>query len=178
MNEITQEMIDFFEVRTKEHIDRVKKSLEKVAVSSQYSQDLIARSKIHDASKYEKEERVPYIWLTEFHRCRNNGIDFEYPDGMKSKTEEASDHHVHTNSHHPEAHNSPNDMSDADIIEMVCDWTAMAEELGDPGGSARSWADKNIGSKWKFNEEKKNLIYDTIDVLEYWSDGEPWDEED
>ena len=44
-------------------------------------------------------------------------------------------------------------MSEVDLIEMVCDWTAMAQEFDQDNGSARGWADKTIGSRISFNGE-------------------------
>ena len=73
-------------------------------------------------------------------------------------------HHVTTNRLHPEAHANPNDMSDVDLIEMVCDWTAMAQEF--EGGSARAWADKTVGKRVAFNAEKRQFIYRVIDELD------------
>lgn len=55
-------------------------------------------------------------------------------------------------------------MTPLDIAEMVADWSAMAEELGQ--GSARSWADKTVGSKWNFDASHKDLIYRFISKLE------------
>jgi hypothetical protein len=56
-------------------------------------------------------------------------------------------------------------MSVLDMIEMVCDWTAMSQELGQ-GGSARQWADKNIGVRWKFDKAHADMIYNMIDWLD------------
>ncbi len=162
----TTRMIRSFEKRTKEHINRVAKNLRKIHAQTDWGSELLERAKIHDESKYGKEERIPYIWLTEFHRCKNDGEEFEYPDGMEEKVKAATLHHITTNRHHPEFHESPADMTDIDVIEMVCDWTAMAQELGENGGSAKGWADKNIGSKWQFTQKQTDLIYDTIRQLE------------
>ena len=74
--------------------------------------------------------------------------------------------HVTTNRHHPEFHADPNDMSDVDLIEMVCDWTAMAQEFGEHGGSARGWADKTIGKRVAFNTAKQQFIYRVIEELD------------
>ena len=166
--EATEEMKKFFEERTKSHIDKVEKNIQKVAVNSVYREELLKRGANHDASKWSLEEMPPYIWLTEFYRCKNQNIDFSYPEGVEEEVDKAFDHHVKNNSHHPEFHKSINDMSDVDIIEMVCDWTAMAQELEEENGSARSWADKTVGKKWKFNDNQKKLIYDTIKALEFW----------
>ena len=71
-----------------------------------------------------------------------------------------------TNRHHPEFHADPNDMSDVDLIEMVCDWTAMAQEFSQDGGSARGWADKTIGKRIAFDAEKRRFIYRMIEDLD------------
>ena len=57
-------------------------------------------------------------------------------------------------------------MSDVDLIEMVCDWTAMAHEFDQDDGSARGWADKTIGKRVAFNAKKRRFIYQMIDKLD------------
>ncbi|MEN0063337.1 MAG: DUF5662 family protein [Myxococcota bacterium] len=157
-------MIEFFESRTREHIDRVGQCLEAVAVTHSLAAELRARIPIHDASKFGSEEREPYIWLTEFHRCRRRGEPFEYPPGVADRVTAAVDHHVRHNRHHPECHAHPDAMSEVDLIEMVCDWTAMALEYDQ--GSARPWADRTVGTKLILAPSNVVVIYDAIDVLE------------
>ena len=160
MTQPSKKMVDNFHRRTNEHIKNVQDCIAKLNPGP----ELQERAKTHDASKFGEVEYMPYIWITEFYRCKNNGIDFEYPPGMEEKTRIASKHHVTTNRHHPEYHDDISDMTDIDIIEMVCDWAAMAIELGE--GSARGWADKNVGSRWKFTPEQTDLIYSTINKLD------------
>jgi hypothetical protein len=164
--EPTPEMLAFYERRTNEHIERVRRCLSLLSGATDYGDELIERARVHDASKFGPEERIPYVWLTEYHRCRRSGESFEYPEGVEEKVKWAVRHHVTTNRHHPEFHPDPNDMSDADLIEMVCDWTAMAQEFGQDGGSARGWADKTIGKRVAFSPEKQRLIYQTIEELD------------
>jgi len=57
----TQEMVDFYLKRTKKHIDRVRKNCNKLSKSINMI-ELIDRGKIHDQSKYESEEYIPYVW--------------------------------------------------------------------------------------------------------------------
>ena len=124
--EPTPQMLAFYEHRTKEHIERVRRCLALLAEVTDYGPDLIERGTAYDASKFAPEERIPYVWLTEFHRCRRSGEPFEYPARMAERVRRAIHHHVTSNRHHPEFHADPNDMTDVDLIEMVCDWTAMA----------------------------------------------------
>jgi hypothetical protein len=164
--EPTPEMVAFYERRTREHIERVRRCLTLLANVTDHRDELLARAKVHDASKFGPEERIPYVWLTEFHRCRRSGEPFEYPAGVADAVRQAIRHHVTTNRHHAEFHVDPNDMSDVDLIEMVCDWTAMAQEFGQDGGSARGWADRTVGTRVAFDEEKRQFIYRTIEMLD------------
>lgn len=159
-------MVAFYEQRTREHIDRVRRCLFLMAGVTTHADALVERAEFHDASKYGRVEKVPYIWLTEFHRCRRSGQAFQYPPGMNELVETAKHHHVSTNRHHPEFHADPNDMTDVDLIEMVCDWTAMSQEFGEDGGSARGWADRTIGARVQFSAEKREFIYDAIKLLD------------
>lgn len=161
----TEAMCRNFEMRTKKHIDLVAQNLRKLHKDTNWGDELLIRANAHDNSKYGKEEKEPYIWITEFHRCKNDGINFEYPPGIKEKADKASYHHITTNRHHPEFHDNPKDMNDIDVVEMVCDWTAMAQELGESGGSAKGWADKTVNKKWQFSDNQVELIYNTIKQL-------------
>ena len=166
MSEPTPEMVAFFERRTAEHIDRVRKCLYVLAAATDHAQALLERASVHDESKYSTEERVPYIWMTEFHRCRHRGEAFEYPEGMEAQVRAAIDHHMANNRHHPDFHADPNDMTEVDLIEMVCDWTAMSMEFDECDGSARSWADKTIGTRVHFNEKNRDFVYRMIELLD------------
>jgi hypothetical protein len=164
--EPTPEMLAFYERRTNEHIERVRRCLALLADVVGRREELMERAKVHDASKFGPEERIPYVWLTEYHRCRRSGEPFEYPAGVAESVTEAIRHHVTSNRHHPEFHADPNDMTEVDLIEMVCDWTAMAQEFGQDGGSARGWADKTVGKRVAFNEDKRRFIYRIIEELD------------
>ena len=159
-------MIAFFEQRTAEHINRVRKNLAALAPVTLYGDTLIERGKQHDASKYSPKEFLPYVWLGEYHRCRHRNIPFTYPDEVKEAVMAAIDHHFTHNRHHVEYHTDPNDMTEIDLIEMVCDWTAMSQEFNQNGGSCRAWADKVIGERYVFTVEKRTFIYTIIDLLD------------
>ena len=159
-------MVEFFERRTHQHIARVKRCLQVVARSSEHAELLLQRAELHDASKFGPEERIPYIWLTEFHRRRREGAVLEYPPGMEQRIKAAIAHHMSHNRHHPEFHADPNEMTEVDLIEMVCDWTAMSQEFGQCGGSARGWADKTVGVRVAFGQVQQQFIYAVIELLD------------
>src|SRR5262245_9778427 len=164
--EPTPEMVAFYEHRTTEHIERVRRCLTVMAEASDIGDELLERAKVHDASKFGPDERIPYVWLTEFHRCRRSGQPFQYAQGVEQRVRMAIQHHVTTNRHHPEFHADPNDMTDIDLIEMVCDWTAMAQEFGQDGGSARGWADKTVGKRIAFDAETRWVMCRVLDGLD------------
>ncbi len=165
-SEPTFEMVEFYERRTREHIARVGRCLAAMSSVTPYGDELAERARLHDASKFEVEERLPYIWLTEYHRRRRDGQTMVYPEGMEERIQVAIHHHVTTNRHHAEFHKDPNDMTDVDLIEMVCDWTAMSQEFGQDGGSARGWADKTIGYRILLNDERRQFVYRMIELLD------------
>ena len=166
LSDPTSDMVAFYERRTNEHIERVRRCLAVMASVTEYATELWQRARVHDASKFGPEERLPYIWLTEMHRCRRSGEPFRYPDGMEDRVRAAIDHHMTTNRHHPDFHSDANAMTDVDLIEMVCDWTAMSQEFGQDGGSARGWADKTIGPRLQLNTERREFVYRMIKLLD------------
>ena len=160
------DMVQHFLSRTRLHIERVRKCMEIMARHTEYSDELRERGLLHDASKFTPAEREPYIWLTHYHLCRQTGEPFQYPPGVADMVSTAIQHHVTTNRHHPEFHSHPDDMTPVDLIEMVCDWTAMSQELGQDSGSARGWADKTIGSRLLLNSDNRRFVYEMIDLLD------------
>lgn len=166
--EVTSEMIEFFEKRTKFHIDRVIANMGSIVDQTGLDrEEAMKRAEDHDASKYGEIERPLYIWLTHFHRMNHDKgrkSKWTYPKGLESKVREASKHHITVNKHHPEAHKDVNDMTDLDILEMVCDFQAMSDELAQ--GSCRKWVDDNLDRKWNFDQEHKDKIYEYIKLLE------------
>ncbi len=163
----TRTMVDFFEKRTLQHINRVIKFMRQLDGFGEFSlEELRERAKLHDQDKYTDPEMVlPYVWITEYYRVFNQ--EGAVDDALQQQydlSNEASGKHVERNLHHPEAHESIEDMTALDLAEMVCDWASMAEELNQ--GSPRGWADQNVGSKWKFSDDQVDFIYRCIDWLE------------
>lgn len=163
----TLAMIDFFKKRTVEHINRVRKYL---ALLSGFEgldpEELKQRGLEHDKDKYSDPDLVvPYIWVTEYHRANNE--EGSVPKELQEQYDlarEATGKHIKQNLHHPESHESEASMTNLDLAEMVADWSAMAEELGNE--SCRGWADENLDTKWNFNDEQKSYVYNLIDWLE------------
>lgn len=175
------EMEKHFRERTDRHIKLVQKYCKRLADSMPALASLVGRGKVHDASKYQANELLPYIWLTWRYKCQDDGTECKMPGGMEEKINAATEHHILNNSHHPEFHQDkktglinskdrdavPDEVVDAtrmpplDIAEMVADWCAMSEERGN---TPKAWADKVVGPRWKFTEGQRRLIYALIDI--------------
>lgn len=164
--EPTDEMVSFFEQRTWEHIARVRRCLELLGQVTVHTDELRLRAEVHDLSKFEPPERLGYIWITEYFRHIRSGGRYAYPEGIEPLADAAKHHHYHNNRHHIEFHASPADMTDVDLMELVCDWTAMAQEYGEANASAFGWARKVLTSRWQFPTEREVFIMETIRILD------------
>lgn len=169
------ELEKFYGERTERHINLVNKYVDLIKDNFEEFTDVEFDS--HDASKYEEPEYTPYIHITWQYKCEKDGNEYNPPDGMEEKMKEVVKHHYMNNRHHPEfwiegdidemeMPLNVTKMSDVAIAEMVADWCAMSEELGN--NTPKEWADDNIGVKWDFDDDQKKLIYKLIDGI--WSD--------
>lgn len=173
-------MLKFFDERTNKHIERVKENAKKISAKVKGLEKQVAS---HDASKFQEPEYTPYVWLTEFYRCKQENIPFKYPEGIEPQTKEATLHHIRNNPHHPEywdankanidlssnrdSANQPQvidatKMNEVSMAEMVCDWAAMSQEKGT---SLKEWADNNINKRWRFTDKQVQFIYDLVNIF-------------
>lgn len=170
---ITKEMIDYFYTRTKYHIQLVIDNATKLyTIDGNKYQGLMIQTKFHDQSKYSSKERIPYIVLTYQKYCEANNIPFEVDEKIKNQIKNATFHHIKNNRHHPAFHDlkykktstiaNGEDMLDLDLYEMVCDWFAMSQELGN---DVEEYAKEVVGTKYLFSKRQEKLIYETISNL-------------
>ncbi|MDT8448238.1 MAG: DUF5662 family protein [bacterium] len=166
LKQYTPQMRQFFESRTRLHIRRVHLALVTLEGFRGLEHAALHRRGFdHDASKFEPEEQDAYIWLTEHHRQRGQGNPYLYPSGIEPQVQEAILHHYSVNDHHPEFYAHPQEMPELALVEMVCDWTAMAQEVNRTN-SARVWAEAHVGSTWDFSSSQSDLIFEAIGLLE------------
>jgi hypothetical protein len=156
-------MTSYYHKRTEEHIQRVRNNI-KIIVDKHHptvnNGILLQRCETHDLSKWQPPEHDPYIWMTWWYKEKDNG--FEYPCGVEAQTEMAWEHHYKNNRHHTRYHNSPKDMTNEDIAEMVCDHAAMSQELG---SSLINWTKQNTVVK-DFDLSQINLIWELVYCFE------------
>lgn len=182
----------FFVDRTNKHIQLVQNAAAKIVEAYPEFDELLKQVEVHDASKLEEPERTPYVEITWRHKLENekgeydpyNGKGYQTPGKLEKEDEnEATIHHITTNSHHPEYHledksdanvdiddRSKSELVDAslmpdiDVAEMVADWQAMAEEL--QTNTAREWFNKQKDVRWHFSEHQEELIDKLLKVFE------------
>jgi hypothetical protein len=180
----TQEMIDFFNVRTKRHIFLVRKYIEKIGelnLFNNYRLEDLARN--HDLSKFREPEYTPYVFVTWDYKLKDEGKQVILSDEMKKFQNKATNHHIKTNPHHPEYWDKNFDsvplndrdsktvgyitnavsMSEIYIAEMIADWCSMSEEKGI--NTPLDWANKTIGTRWGFSIGQETLIYDLMEKI-------------
>ena len=163
----SQTMRQLFEQRTKLHQNLVHQNLVRMAGYNDLPWDLLnAIGLKHDQSKFTEPERTAYTWQTWWYHCKNNGISFAYPPEIEELVLYGWRHHIRTNTHHPEAHLRPEDMTILDLVEMVCDWTAISQEQNLNGGSCMPWAKAHMAKKWRFSASHQKLIENIIHELD------------
>jgi len=189
--DVRKEMDEWYEKRTRNHIDLVGKYCRRIADKFEEFEELRERLKVHDDSKFEEPEKEAYVFISWKYKCQDDGRDFQEcnpPENIDELMNEATKHHILFNSHHPEFHLSEEDKKGdilnegnrdkppekalevqaiprLDVAEMVADWVSVSEEKGN---TPKSWADKNVNVRWNFTDEQKDLIYELIDAT--WED--------
>lgn len=94
----------------------------------------------HDQSKFSEEQFQPYVELTEYYYQRKvlGNKEYAYAPFVEQEVEDAVDDHYRKENHHPERnHGLALKMSFLELIEVVCDLQAMAEEFNE--GSCRGY---------------------------------------
>lgn len=142
----------------------------------------------HDFDKLQGELFEPYSLSKKYNQAYDTTAGLT--EDELNAYNDATLKHITRNPHHPEywvkdksflrgfsRANPPKEldcslMSDEAIIEMCCDWCAMAEEFGN---TPFDWAEKTIGfieydgynptARWRFNSHQYNLIMNTLEKL-------------
>ena len=193
MNEfITKEMLDFFNDRTKKHIELVqnnsKKIINKLNLSDDEKKQFHHLFKKHDASKFEEPEKTPYVLVSWKYKVGKDAFNkLNIPQPIIDKMNDATEHHVKNNKHHPEYwdENATEDiinktdrdkpsilidgtkMPDIYIVEMICDWCAVSQERK---SNPYDWADNNVNIRWEFTDKQKDFIYKLLNII--WGEDE------
>ena len=172
----TAEMELYFRDYLKRHIKMVSENAMRLYEAGFVDSDTVVSIALcHDQSKFYEPEYTPYVKRKWFERETNTEMYRKMGDDVK----DAIVHHVKNNKHHPEYWSGDYrgfdtaepchvfNMPERYVIEMICDWTAMGQELGN---TARAWYGKTKNSRWIFDTTTDDLIrrwLEIFDKLEY-----------
>lgn len=191
MFEPTDEMLEYFAKRSERHISLVKKYFNKFykehkgKINWHLSPQLLNRIEAHDHSKFDPPEVIPYIAINWEYHCKRHNIPFDIDPSLREEMNEATNHHVKNNPHHPEywdplatgnvISKKNRDEPDSSIpiidatrmpyrylVEMCADWCAVSEERSN---TPFDWAKKNIGVRWNFGKSSEDLIYKILELM-------------
>jgi len=179
--------VNWFKKRTLKHITLVKKYTDLLVSSNKYQfADMNLLGLGHDSTKYSPREYSAQVYLSyKYKLARDAGEPVELEvkgisqSAMGEKVDLATLHHIMANKHHPEywapksslsnfsrenptANIDGTRMPNKYIMEMVCDWCAVSEELNT---NPYEWADNHIGTRWLFTEKQQKLIYTVLDII-------------
>lgn len=177
-----REQLNRYFTRTVEHIHRVQKNMvtivtvfrEVLELSDDECQHLMWSVMNHDRSKFSKKQFWPYVELTEYYHQRKvlNNPTYDYSSPIiRDAVEEAVLDHYMVENHHPERLQPLQQMTKLELIEVVCDLQAMAQEFNE--GSCRGYFE-NVWQKKQskfftddyYWESSKSLMLNVISCFE------------
>jgi hypothetical protein len=163
-NERKKQYLDYI----KEHKRNVLKSFYVLAPHLDVSEEIIdaleEQISLHDQSKYNKEEFIPYL-------------DYFYPEDPDAPKDEDSFKvafckHIHANGHHwqhwiliqddtgkPEALDMPFNY----VIEMLADWQSFSAK--NPDSTAYNWYNGDHGKKMVLSDNTRSIVEKYIGFL-------------
>jgi len=84
----------------------------------------------HDRSKFSINQFKPYVEITEYHYQKAQGTEHKYTDDIQKIVDKAINEHYLVENHHPQRlENSLSTMNKYELIEVICDLQAMANEF-------------------------------------------------
>lgn len=86
---------------------------------------LLKRAFCHDDSKIDEDEMESFLELKVKNKCFKNANSC-----LNDYEKQRIAVHWNKNRHHPEFFSDVQDMTDMDIMEMVCDWAARSKQYG------------------------------------------------
>lgn len=119
--------------------------------------NLAKRCTRHDISKFEGEEIAKF---TKLDNSRQSMIDSN--ETLSEDTKKIIETHWKNNRHHPEHFKTHDDMTEIDIMEMVCDWHARSKQFGT---DFLSFVKTRQENRFHFDEELFQKIYRYCEIL-------------
>lgn len=125
---------------------------------SQDALDLAKRCARHDNSKLEGEEISQFIKLD-----KNKSSMIDSSILLSDDTKKIIAIHWKNNKHHPEHFKSYEDMSEIDIMEMVCDWYARSKQFQT---DFLNFVKTRQENRFRFNEDFFEKVYNYCKIID------------
>lgn len=119
--------------------------------------ELLRRASIHDNSKLEDEELEALSRISEDKTTLK-----EASEKLTSFKIKAIELHWKNNRHHPEFFSDTKNMSELDIIEMVCDWHARSVQYGT---NLIEFFETRQKNRFNFPKNIYNKIYKYCEII-------------
>lgn len=114
---------------------------------------LMLRAILHDCSKYNYSEAKGFLHLIAVFINAQYGTPEYY--SILDKERDIINQHYKKNDHHPEHHNSINDMNIYQLLEMISDWKS----------SVKKNKNGNIKRSFDINEKRFNISPELLKIL-------------
>ena len=152
--EITNDMRNYYMIRTNNHIKNVcnvfLKIIEHIELEMKYFDDIYFNICNHDKYKFSEEEMNPY---TIFSWKMKNGE--KLTSSEQKEFDKAWKHHYTNETHHPERHGGDGVFSKVECVEIFCDLQAMSIEFNE--GSCRKFFENEWTDKLKYYKDDERL---------------------
>lgn len=120
--------------------------------------DLLKRGASHDNSKFNADEFKSLASILESKKCFTDATT-----KLSDKEVKAIEIHWKKNRHHPEYFEDKEDMSELDILEMVCDWFARSIQFGT---DFLPFIKERQRNRFKFSKEKFKVILNYCKIIQ------------
>lgn len=121
--------------------------------------ELLKRGCEHDNSKFDEDEFRRLSQLLKSRICFTNA-----ESSLSAEEKKAIEYHWKHNRHHPEFFEDPSEeMTELDIIEMVCDWYARSLQYGT---DFIPFVEERQRNRFHFSDKKFNKIHKYCILIE------------
>ncbi len=99
-----EEMEEHFKKRTNYHIKLVQKYLSQIQKMNlpEIDNNILEEEKKHDEGKWNSPEHEPYLHVSWKYKLKDDGKEYNPPEEIKKKMDEATFHHITHHKHHPD----------------------------------------------------------------------------
>lgn len=154
-----KEYIDDLMIHKKYMIDSCKKMVDWLYEQGEevLAMELVERALVHDNSKFTDEELDT---LGKLYETKSSLVNPDYI--LNDDDKQCIMVHWKNNRHHPEFHDKITDMTEVDILEMVCDWHSRSTQHGT---DLLEFVDKRQNNRFRFPQDMYKTILKYCNII-------------